>query len=213
MRVLLSASEGRTVGFRRWGALGVVASFFLVMSCGDSGSRPATTAPLQSEKPGVTETRLTKKQMRDIIKACNDAAEIGGSQDPCSKAVIETINKNTNTNTNANECGPHDPCLTVHGLPRPDSDEAGFIEITDNRSRRKSLCESGPDHVCLRIGVKTSSVLDQIIETARSTTSSTGTPTSAETLTPTSTETAPTTSPVQPQPRMPEPTSAPTGSP
>lgn len=200
MRVLLSASEGRTVGFRRWGALGGAASFFLVMSCGDSGSQPATTPPLQSEESDVTETPLTQKQMHDIIKACNDAAEIGGSQDPCPKAVIEAIK-----HSKSMSCGPRDWCLRVHDRPRPGSEEAGSIEITDKWSRRKALCESGPDHVCLRVGVKTSSVLDQIIETARSTTSSTKTPTS--------TETAPTTSPVQPQPPEPEPTSAPTGSP
>ncbi|GAA3067682.1 hypothetical protein GCM10017600_20320 [Streptosporangium carneum] len=216
--------------------LGAGVSLLLGVSCGGGESQPATTplplqssglvvgGDVQSRATDVVEIRLTEKQAQEIVDDCRGAIEIFEGQNPCADSLNSLIEKQGGDSREAppsgeRRCRSHGLCLKVYDVSDPDFAEAGFVEITDNRLHGKSLCESGPDHVCLRIGVKTSSVLDRIVGTVRPTASPTATVTptptevATETSTRTSTETAPATPSVPSWSPKPEPTSAPPASP
>jgi hypothetical protein len=214
------------MGARRRDVLVAVASLLIVMSCGDGGggSPPATTTlPLQEDALAVgsdvrerardvVETRMTEDQLRQVTQACRKA-KITDGKDPCVQLLKEIAA------SGGGRCRPGDVCLTLYdasGLDASDLDSSvvAFMEIIDPRP--DSLCASGAGNVCLRAGLVTSGMLDQIVASAESTPSPDGTTTTTSTSPETTRATPPaTTSPstsastsVPGSTSAPEPTSA-----
>ena len=210
------------MGVRRRVVLVGLASLLIVMSCGDGGGggSPAATTnlPLQQDALAlsvdvreqardVVKTRMTEEQLRQVSQACRKA-KITDRKDPCLE-LLKSI-----AASGGGPCGPRDVCLTLYdasGLDASDLDSTVvvYMEITDHRP--ESVCASGPANVCLRAGLETSGLLDQVVASAESTTSPDGT----TTTTSTSSETTPATPPVTTSPStsastsVPVPTSAP----
>jgi hypothetical protein len=208
------------MGARRRDVLVAVASLLIVLSCGDGGgggSPPATTTlPLQEDALAVgsdarerardvVETRMTEDQLRQVTQACRKA-KITDGKDPCVQLLKEIAA------SGEGRCRPGDVCLTLYdasGLDASDLDSSvvAFMEIIDPRPN--SLCASGPGNVCLRAGLVTSGMLDQIVASAESTPSPDGTTTSTST----SPETTPATPPATTSPSTSASTSASTSVP
>lgn len=205
------------MGFRPWGLL--CALLLLVSACGgEEGSRPATThlplqpsglavgGDVQSRATDEAKVAVTEQQVRQIADACRDATELPqASDDPCAVAMREVFHRNR-----GKPCRAQDPCLRAVRTPSARHSLAGYFEITDSRPPGRSLCGSG--HVCLRVGVSTVRVLDQVVGPATSTGPVTPT-TRAPAPAPTRTGPAPVPSPVEPgpptgQPGMPAPTNS-----
>jgi hypothetical protein len=205
------------MGVRRRDVLVTVASLLIIMSCGGGGgggSPPATTTlPLQQDALAVgadvrerardvVKTRMTEDQLRQVTEVCRKA-KITDRKDPCVQ-LLKSI-----AESGGGPCGPRDLCMTLYDisdLDASDLDSTGvaFMEITDRRPG--SVCASGPANVCLRAGLETSGLLDQIVASAESTTSPGGT----TTTTSTSPETTPATPPVTTSPSTSASTSVPT---
>jgi hypothetical protein len=203
------------MGVRRRDLLVAVPSLLIVLSCGDGGGRgspPATTTlPLQQDALAVSadvrerardvvKTRMTEDQLRQVTEACRKA-KITDRKDPCLQ-VLKSIA------ASGVPCGPRDLCMTLYDASDLDASDLGstgvaFMEITD--LRLESVCASGPANVCLRAGLETSALLDQVVASAPSTTSPDGT----ATTTSTSPETTPTTPPVTTSPSTSASTSVP----
>jgi len=141
---------------------------------------------VQTRATDVVEIGITEEQAKEIARECNKRTEVANAgDDPCPRIMRRDLG--------GGPCLPRiNLCMKVKAYGHVDAatlGDGGYVEIVDERPG-KSLCESGPDHVCLRVGVKTSAVLDQIVETAPPTTSTTATSTTAtSTTTPTPTQT------------------------
>ncbi|RAY11219.1 hypothetical protein DPM19_31155 [Actinomadura craniellae] len=97
-------------------------------------------------------------------------------------------------------CRPSAPCLKIYNAAGLGVGQAGYVEITDSRPEGESRCGSGPDHVCMRIGLKTTGALQKITEAVRS---ASGSPVRPPDPTPVP----------KPPTTAPPPTASPTGSP
>lgn len=203
------------MGFRR-AVLGALASLLLVTSCGGGGdgggtdgSEPASASlPLQSrglaiggdeqtQATDVVEFQITEDEAREIGRLCEATVEVAPSDD-CTEGLGRIIRRGRLP------CRPH-LCLRlkVYNIAN-----GGVIEVADDRPD-SSLCDSGPANVCLRVGLKTAALRNQILGTESATTSTTEGTTPPSTSTDTSSETSSATS----SPSTPELTSAPTTSP
>jgi len=168
-----------------------VASLLIVLSCGDGGgggSPPATTnLPLQQDALAVSadvrerardvvKTRMTDDQLRQVTQACRKA-KITDRKDPCLELLKSIAASGV-------PCGPRDLCMTLYDASDLDPSDLGstgvaFMEIID--LRRESVCASGPANVCMRAGLETPGLLDQVVASAASTTSPDGTTTTTST--------------------------------
>jgi hypothetical protein len=202
------------MGVRRRDVLVAVASLLIVLSCGDGGgggSPPATTnLPLQQDALAVSadvrerardvvKTRMTEDQLWQVSQACRKA-KITDRKDPCLELLKSIAASGV-------PCGPRDLCMTLYDASDLDASDLGstgvaFMEIID--LRRESVCASGPANVCMRAGLETPGLLDQVVASAASTTSPDGT-----TTTSTSPETTPATPSVTTSPSTSASTSVP----
>jgi hypothetical protein len=167
--------------FRR-ALLGVVASLLLVTSCGPGGSEPPSTSlPLQrrglaiggdeqTRATDVAEYQITEEEAREIARACGGTVEVADAAHDCPGII-------RNRRPGWRPCVRLSLCVKAYNV-----DGRGVIEIVDQRPSA-SLCESGPAHVCLRVGLKTSALRNQILGTPASTTSTTTVTTSPSTST------------------------------
>jgi len=198
------------MGVRRRDLLVAVASLLIVLSCGDGGgggSPPATTSlPLQQDALAVSadvrerardvvKTRMTEDQLRQVTEVCRKA-KITDRKDPCLELLKSIAASGV-------PCGPRDLCMTLYDASDLDASDLGstgvaFMEIID--LRRESVCASAPANVCMRAGLETSGLLDQVVASAASTTSPDGTTTT--------TSTSPETTPATPSVTTSPPTSA-----
>jgi hypothetical protein len=179
------------MGVRLRAALGVAACLVAAASCGSGGpaKAPATSLPLQSaglavggdvqsRATDVIELGISEEQAKQIAKACDKTVEIASGQQECARVMALVFES-------PHPCQPSELC--VHVLDVSQVREAGrdaIIEIVDDRPGQ-TQCNSGSGHACLRVGVATSGLLNQMVAT-------TGPVTSSEPPTSTSPETSPT---------------------
>lgn len=212
----------------RWRmVLGTSVSLLLIASCGDgSESTTSTTSrssvstvslPLQpsglavggdvqSRATDVLRRGITKEQAQRIADACRPAAEIANSSNHCTETIIRIIVLVIIDNEPLSCEGKL--CISVYDVSKlRQLGYDGYVEITDDRPE-KSLCDTTPGNVCLRVGLATSALLDQVVAATLPTTSSEVTTSSEAT---TSTETTPTDT-SDTSSSTPETTSAPTAS-
>jgi hypothetical protein len=209
------------MGFRWQIALGTVASLLVIASCGGGGSGsanptaskpsiPTVSLPLQSSglavggdvqsrASDVLKRGITREQAQSIADACDHAAEIANGPQTCAQEILRVLKS-------SQLCDNSEFCLNVSDVSTMKKlGYDGYIEIVDNQPE-KPLCEAQPNNVCLRVGVATTALLNQIVASAPPSTSSEVT-TSTEATT--STETTPTTV-SDTSSSTPEATSAPT---
>lgn len=181
--------------FRLRMAVSAAAYLLIITSCGTNGSNPATTTspvarttslPLQSKglavggdvqsrATDVVARGITEAQAKKIADACNSTVEVASSNDPCGRAIAEPLAADSQS------CQPEGICLEVRDVSNvSELGQQAVIDITDDRPG-KSLCNSEPDHVCLRVGVTTSSTLNQIVPRSLYTTPSGEAPSSTTT--------------------------------
>jgi hypothetical protein len=154
---------------------------------------------VQSKATDVIEVGITEEQAKKIAAACDRTVEIANGDQDCAQAMRDA-------DWRPHPCRTSELCLHVYDVSNvAELGHDRIIEIVDDRPG-ESLCDSGPDRVCLRVGVTTAAVLDRIVTTSLSTTSSLEVTTS----TPTSTETTATSSSVTTSSSTPEVTSPPT---
>lgn len=148
----------------------------------------AVGGDVQTRATDVIRVRLTEEQTKILAAACPKTFEVP-STGTCARA-LEDLAKWI-VEHREQRCQPHRfLCGAVRILD--DSDQRtlgswGYFEISDNRSG-KSLCSSEPNHLCLRVGIKTAEQLGEIAHTTPSpapTSSPTPTPASSPTPTPT----------------------------
>jgi hypothetical protein len=144
----------------------------------------------------VVEFQITEAQAREIAGLCAATVEVA-TPDDCTQSVRDVIRS-------ARPCRVLVQCLKVKVYSIGDK---AVFEVADTR-QGKSLCESGPTNVCLRVGLKTLALRDQIVETASPTSTTGGTMPPS-----TSTDTSSATSSATSSPSTPDPTSSPTTSP
>jgi hypothetical protein len=167
------------MSFRLAMVVGAAAYLVVITSCGTGGSNPVTTIspvarttslPLQSKGLAVgrdVESRakdvvargITEAQAKKIADACNRTVEVTSDNEACAKAVSTAL-----AAPNPLPCQPGDKllCLQVWDVSNVSGlDQQAVIDIRDDRPG-ESLCNSEPDDVCLRVGVPTSSILNQI---------------------------------------------------
>jgi hypothetical protein len=163
----------------------------------------AVGGDVQSRATDVLKRGITKEQAKLIAKECAPAAEIANVSQECAKAIYYVIRF-------GHSCGePGLLCFEVSHVSG--LDYSGYIEIVDDRSET-SLCDAAPDHVCMRVGVATPALLDQVVAATLPTTSSEVTTSTEMTIsTEVTTETTPT-SVSDTSSSTPEATSAPTAS-
>ena len=142
------------------------------------------------------EFQITEAQARDIAGVCGATVEVA-TPDDCTQSIKLAVRV-------GRLCRVLIRCLKVKVYNIADQ---GVIEVIDDRPG-KSLCESGPANVCLRVGLKTAALRDQIVETASPTSTTAGT-----TPPSTSTDTSSATSSDTSSPSTADPTLAPTTSP
>jgi hypothetical protein len=204
------------MGWRWLAAAGVTAAVVILTSCGTGGPGPppatrsaAATTPLpmqssglavggdvQSQATDVAARSITEEQAKTIAAACSRTAEIANGDQPCAR-VMRILRPGSHP------CRPLQLCIHIYDVSgaRRLSDDA-VIEIVDDRPG-EAPCNSAPGHVCMRVGVKTSALLERIVPGELPATPSPGTATPTPTPPPT-----PSPSPT-PQP-TPSPTSLPT---
>lgn len=207
------------MSFRLRMAVGAAACLVIITSCGTSGSNPVTTIsgsnpvttvspvarttslPLQSKglavggdvqsrATDVVARGITEEQAKKIADACNSTVEVASGNETCAQAVATAI-----TAPGSPPCQPGDKllCLQVWDVSNVSGlGQKAVIDIKDDRPGR-SLCNSAPDDVCLRVGVPTSSTLNQIVPKSLVTTPSGEAPSS--TTTPSTATPIPTSSP------------------
>jgi hypothetical protein len=214
------------MSFRLRMAVGAAAYLVIITSCGTNGSNPATTSyPLQqkglavggdvqSRATDLVARGITEAQAKKIAHACNRTVEVASGKQPCGHQISKTLAAPAASAASAAPAAPGRPpcqpgvCLRVWDVSNVS--ELGlqaFIDIKDDRPG-ESLCNSEPDDVCLRVGVPTSSTLNQIVPRSLYTTppgeapSSTTTPSTATPI-PTSPSSPTPTSPSSPTPTSP----------
>jgi hypothetical protein len=153
-------------------------------SCGgddDEVLPEATTLPLhdsalavggdvQAQAEDVLEVEISEEELERLAGSCADTLLIPVSDGDECPAGIPAIGE---------LCGPKVICLRVYRVSEAaDFALEGYIEVTDTREG-ESLCAADPAGVCMRIGLETAEVLDEIVLP-------TGSP--AETGSPTDTE-------------------------
>jgi hypothetical protein len=189
-------------------ALGVAACLIVATSCGTGGSAkaPTTSLPLQSaglavggdvqsRATDVIEVGITEEQAKQIAKACDKTVEVASGRQVCAEALREA-------SASANPCEPSAVCLRFLDVSQvPGAGRDAIIEIVDNRPGQ-TQCNSASGRVCLRVGVATSALLNQIVATTAHATSS-------EAPTSTSPETSPTAPSETTAPTAPSETTAP----
>jgi hypothetical protein len=197
------------MGFPRRAVFGALTCLMLVMSFGACEPDPAaisskraspssTSLPLQkrgmavggdvqSRATDVVSVRLTKEQTEELVDACRNAVEVASAGDGCGGALEETLDQIIVRKGNL--CGKFDLCVKVKAFGDRDIKtlgDGGYVEIVDHR-KGKSLCESEPSQVCLRVGIRSSATLRRIAEPKPSPTSSASTLTPSPTPSPTTT--------------------------
>ena len=195
------------MGFRWRAVLGAVTCLMLVTSCGAGGpgtssaSPTSTSLPLQgkglavggdvqSRATDVVSVRLTEEQTEELVEACRKVVDVASTSDGCGGALEETLDRVIRVKK---LCRKFDLCVKVRAYGDPDMKtlgDGGYVEIVDQR-KGKSLCDSDPSQVCLRVGIRSSATLRKI---ARPKSSPTSPSTSTPTPTPSPTTTSPSTS-------------------
>ena len=99
---------------------------------------------VRSNSTEVAEFAVTEEQMERVQEACADAEAVPLEDgDACSRLM----------NLLLEGCDPpFDFCVRVFDVDRVDAPYAGWAEVVEGESGR-SLCEDGPDGVCLRVGL------------------------------------------------------------
>jgi hypothetical protein len=177
------------MGVRLRAALGVAACLVVATSCGTGGSgkAPTTSLPLQSaglavggdvqsRATDVIELGITEEQAKQIAEACDKTVEIASGRQECARVMALVFES-------PHRCQQSGLC--VHVLDVSQVREAGrdaIIEIVDDRPGQ-TQCNSGSGRACLRVGVATSGLLNELVAT---------TATSSEAPTSTSPENSPT---------------------
>jgi hypothetical protein len=156
----------------------------------------AVGGDVQADAADVIQLELTQEQLAQLAEVCGEVLEIplsGG--DPCKQLLSGHIDGG-----GVGSCRLASICLKVYNASQLDFAMAGYVEITDTRPAG-SLCVADPERACLRIGVRTTAVLDEIAttstptgtatETGTTTGTDTGTGSSTATTSDTGTDTAP----------------------
>ena len=185
------------MNFRLLTAVGAAAYLLIITSCGTSGSNPVTTVtpvakttslPLQakglavggdvqSRATDVVARSITEAQAKKIADACNSTVEIASGNQTCAEAIRTALAAAPSAPPSA-PCQPSDELLCLQVWDTSNVSGLGQQAVIDIRDDRpgKSLCNSEPDDVCLRVGVPTSSIMDQVVPGSVLTTPSGETP-------------------------------------
>ena len=183
------------MSFRLRMAVGAAAYLVIITSCGTSGSNPVTTispvakttslplqskglavgGDVQSQATDVVARGITEAQAKKIADACNSTVQVASGNETCAVAIREALAAAPSPPaTPSPPCQPGDEllCLQVWDVSNVSGlGQQAVIDIRDDRPGG-TLCNSQPDDVCLRVGVSTSSTLNQIVPGSVSTTPS-----------------------------------------
>ncbi|QXJ21244.1 hypothetical protein AGRA3207_002080 [Actinomadura graeca] len=193
------------MGFWRKCALGGAAVLLCTAGCGGGEGKPsATRLPMQSSgldvggdvQPKATDTiktRITDTQAKQITAACRDAVEITDtSQDACGRAIKDGFG-------NGDPCVQGEACLIAdNGVSKTKA--AGSAESSETKGtalrKRQGLagkvtitdesCRVGPSDVCMRVGVASKELWQELKTTAARASESPGSETSRPSEEPTS---------------------------
>jgi cell division septation protein DedD len=185
-------------------------------SCGGDAEPESTRLPLQeqglavggdiqSQATDVVETQITEEQATQIAEACNEAVEIAGTGEDDCLDIMQLVFDGAGA-----VCMHLDLCLRVYDIDEISGfNGSGIIELVDARNT-ESLCTEESRQVCLRVGIESPELLDQIMGVTPTET----TPTETTTTETTPTETTPTgTTPTETTPTQTMPTESPSGDP
>jgi hypothetical protein len=116
----------------------------------------------------VAEYQITEEEAREIARACGGTVEVADAAHDCPGIIRGRV-------PGWRPCVRRSLCVKAYNV-----DGRGVIEIVDHRPSA-SLCESGPARVCLRVGLKTSALRNQILGTPAFTSTTTPSTTTATT--------------------------------
>lgn len=158
--------------------VGILCCLTLLSSCSSEDSpteSPKTTSfPLQdkglavggdvqSRATDVFTVQLTAQQAKELGEACGKTPDFADAS-TCADALRRAVHMNTGS-TRPDLCD-RGICLHFKQYGRTDVPvlgDGGYVELEDN-SDGETLCDANPAHLCLRLGIKSSTVLKQLAE-------------------------------------------------
>jgi hypothetical protein len=124
----------------------------------------AVGGDVQTRATDVIRVRLTEKQLKALGAACNKFLEVPSTGD-CPETIDDLARRIVHLDFPP--CRPFDPCGELRVFADPDQKTLGswgYFEVSDNRPE-ESLCSSEPNHLCIRVGIKTPEQLGEIAKT------------------------------------------------
>jgi hypothetical protein len=166
----------------------------------------AVGGDVQTRATDVVTTRITREQAKKIAALCNESVEVV-PQDQCRPALIELFRDRAVAVPLLAPCQPDQFwfCLAVRSLAGSDASKLGVIGYAEVNGLS---CSAEQTMACLRVGLRTGEVLDQVAQAPRVTVA-----TASATLTtpPSTTPASSARSSTPPAPAPPGRTAAPVG--